>query len=162
MQITDEELETAVTQALKDDPRVAAADLKVHVCGGVVSLTGNVSSWGVKMAAQEAARLVPGSRDVRNGIDFRMGEGARLTDADVARAVRQALELELPALAPGILCTVSAGWVTLEGAVDHWKERGDVERAVRRLPSVLSVANQVEVRVGVPRPADPWHAGTRA
>ncbi|MBL8201546.1 MAG: BON domain-containing protein [Chromatiales bacterium] len=159
MKTADEELNTAVTRALKDDPRVANAALEVRVCGGVVSLTGTVSSWGVKMAAQEVARCVPGSTDVRNGITFRMGEGARLTDADVARAVRRVLQRDLPGLEPGICCTVSAGWVTLEGAVDHWKQRGDVEGAVRGLPGVLGVASQLEVRVGVPPQGDFWHVG---
>ena len=162
MKSTDEQLAAAVSLALKDDPRIAKAELEVHVDGGVASLTGTVDSWGMKMAAQEAARRVPEITDVRNGIEFRVGKGARLSDADVTRAVRQVLEQDLPGLEPCIRWTVSAGWVTLEGAVDHWKQRGEVECAVRRLPGVLGVANQVGVRVSVARPGDFQPSGTRA
>lgn len=162
MKRTDGQIRADVIQALKDDPGVKGAELGVHVSGGVVTLAGTVGSWAVKMAAQDAARRVPGSTGIRNWIVFRMGDGAGLGDADVARAVRQALERDLPALGPRVACTVSAGWVTIEGAVDHWKQRGDVEQVVRKLPGVLGVANQLEFRTSVPRHDDHQHSGTPA
>jgi osmotically-inducible protein OsmY len=162
MKRTDGQIRTEVIQALKDDPRVEGLELGVHVSGGVVTLAGTVDSWGVKMAAQDAARRVPGSTGVRNCLVFRMGAGAGLSNADVARAVRQALERDLPDVGSRVACTVSAGWVTLEGAVDHWKQRGDVEHVVRQLHGVLGVANQLEFRTSGPRHDDRLHSGTPA
>jgi osmotically-inducible protein OsmY len=146
MNRSDELIRSDVIYALQADPRLAGVELGVHVSGGVVTLAGTVGTWSVKMAAQEAARSVSGSPAVRNWIVFQMGDGAGLSDGDIARTVRHALDRELPALGPRVTCTVSAGWVTLEGAVDHWKQRGDVERVVRQLPGVLGVADQLEFR----------------
>ncbi|MDH5256271.1 MAG: BON domain-containing protein [Gammaproteobacteria bacterium] len=162
MKRTDGQIRADVIQALRDDPRVGGAELGVHVSGGVVTLAGTAGSWAVKMAAQDIARRVPGSTGVRNWIVFPMADGAGLGDADVARAVRQALERDLPALGSRVSCTVSAGWVTLEGAVDHWKQRGAVEQVVRELPGVLGVANQLEFRTNLSRQDDLRHSGTPA
>lgn len=162
MNRSDELIRSDVIHALQHDPRLVGAELGVHVSGGVVTLAGTVGSWSVKMAAQDAARSVPGSTEVRNWIVFRIGDGAGLGDADVARAVRHALDRELPALGPRVTCTVSAGWVTLEGAVDRWKQRGDVERVVRQLPGVLGVANQLDFRTTAFRHDDSQRSGTPA
>ncbi len=162
MKRTDELIRADVLQALQDDPRFAGAELGVHVTCGIVTLAGTVGSWAVKMAAQEVARCVPGTTAVRNWIVFPMGDGAGLRDADVARAALTALQRDLPALASRVSCTVSAGWATLEGAVDHWKQRGDVERVVRKLPGILGVANQLELRTSGPRRDDRQHSGTSA
>ena len=158
MNNADKNLEDAVLAALRKDPLVDMAHLQVRVAGGVVSLAGTVSSWAVKMAAQDAARRIAGTAEVQNDIEFRIGDGARLTDADVARAVRQVL----PALAAGVRFTVSAGWVTLEGSVPHWKQRGDVEHAIRKLPGVLGVASKIEIGDGVPRKDSLHNPGTQA
>ena len=157
MNNADKKLEEAVIAALHKDPLIATAQLQVRVEGGVVSLAGTVSSWAVKMAAQEAARRVAGPA-VNNDIEFRIGDGAGLTDADLARAVRQVL----PALAAGVRFTVSAGWVTLEGVVPHWKQRGEVEHAVRKLPGVLGVASKIEISDGAPRHNPIASPGTQA
>ena len=161
MKRTDGDVEGDVIQVLNDDPRFTGADLRVRVEDGVAHLAGTVSTWGVKMAVQEAARRVPGLSAVRNLVEFRLGDGARRSDADVSRAVRQALEQDVPAPQPRVRFSVSAGWVTLEGAVDHWKQRGDVERAVRKLPGVLGVANKVELRASAPWLDEPQHPATR-
>jgi len=162
MKTSDDELEAAVLAALHEEPRVANAQLFVRVEDGVVRLTGTVSTWGVKMAALDTVRRVPGASAIRNGIEFRIGEGAGLTDADLARAVRLVLARELPALATGIVVTASAGWVTLEGTVDHWKQKGEVERAVRKLPGVLGVASKVEIGVSLTRHDPSQVSGTQA
>jgi osmotically-inducible protein OsmY len=46
--------------------------------------------------------------------------------------------------------------------VDHWKQRGDVEQVVRKLPGVHGVANQLEFRTSVPRQDDLRQSGTPA
>jgi osmotically-inducible protein OsmY len=44
-----------------------------------------------------------------------------------------------------IQSTVSNGWVTLEGSVDTWAEREDVERAVQNLIGVRGVTDKMTV-----------------
>lgn len=149
---SDSELKAQVLQELDWDSRVGLARLVVDVSDGVVTLTGIVTSYSKKLAAQEAAHRVAGVLDVANDIEVRP-EGVFLrSDADIARAVRHILEWD--ALVPDerIKSTVSDGWVTLEGDVDFWHQRENTRNTVLRLEGVIGVTNQIAV---TPKVVDP-------
>lgn len=148
----DSELRSEVSQELKWDSRVGLARLAVDVSDGVVTLTGIVTSYSKKLAAQEAAHRVAGVLDVANDIEVRPEGIFVRSDADIARAVRHILEWD--ALVPDerIKSTVSDGWVTLEGDVDFWRQRDDAENTVLRLEGVIGVTNEITV---APRVVDP-------
>jgi osmotically-inducible protein OsmY len=131
---------------LKWDSRIPWASIVVGVSDGVVTLTGVVSSYAQKFAAQEATHRVTGVLDVANDIDVNPVDSFMRTDTEIASAVRNALEWD--ALVPNelIQSTVSDGWVTLEGQVDYWRERSDAERAIRRLAGVVGVNNKITIR----------------
>jgi osmotically-inducible protein OsmY len=58
---TNPEIQQAVLHfELKWDTRVEETDVGVEVDAGVVTLTGTVGSWAMRMAAQEAAHRVAG------------------------------------------------------------------------------------------------------
>jgi osmotically-inducible protein OsmY len=149
---SDSEIRTQVLRELKWDSRIAWAEIKVEVSGGVVTLTGLVPSYARKVAAQEAAHRVSGVLDVANEIEVRPEAIAGTSDEDIARAVRHVLQWDAFVPDERILSTVSNGWVTLEGAVDLWREREDAERAVMRLEGVVGVTNKIRM---VPRAVDP-------
>jgi osmotically-inducible protein OsmY len=149
---SDSEIKTQVLRELKWDSRIAWAEIKVEVRGGVVTLTGQVPSFARKLAAQEAAHRVFGVLDVANEIEVRPEAIAGRSDEDIARAVRHVLQWDAFVPDEQILSTVSNGWVTLEGAVDLWREREDAERAVMRLEGVVGVINKIRM---VPRAVDP-------
>lgn len=142
---TDSEIKQQVLRELKWDSRIAWAQVGVDVADGVVTLTGAVSSYANKSAAQQAAHRVAGVLDVANEIEVRPSGVFARADADIARAVRHTLEWD--ALVPDerIRSTVSDGWVTLEGDVDLWREREDAERAVLQLAGVVGVVNTISV-----------------
>jgi osmotically-inducible protein OsmY len=52
---TDTQIHHDVLEELKWDSRVDETEVGVEVGKGVVTLTGTVSSWAKRMAAQEAA-----------------------------------------------------------------------------------------------------------
>ncbi len=146
MKKTDSEIQQAVLRELKWDTRVEETDVGVEVDAGVVTLTGTVSNWAKRVAAQEAAHRVVGVLDVANDIQVKVpGAGGR-TDTDIARAVRQALEWDVLVPDARIRSTVSGGWVTLEGDVDYWSQRDDAERAIRNLAGVRGVLDKIEIR----------------
>jgi osmotically-inducible protein OsmY len=62
----DEQIATAVSHALADDPRVQAMNMKVAVRDGVVTLTGRANDAKEHRAAEDVARRVPGVREVEN------------------------------------------------------------------------------------------------
>jgi osmotically-inducible protein OsmY len=102
-------------------------------------------SYAQKIAAQEAAHRVLGVLDVANDIQVSPTEAHARDDTTIAHAVRSALEWDALIPDDGIQSTVSAGWVTLEGEVDFWRERLDAERVVRRLNGVLGVINKITI-----------------
>lgn len=149
---SDRELAQEVLSELRWDSRLACTDISVTVNEAVATLTGSVSSYARKIAAQEAAHRVAGVLDVANDIRVEPFDLFARTDTEIASAVRNALEWD--ALVPNelITSTVSDGWVTLEGDVEYWREREDAERAIMRLAGVVGVINKITIRK---RPVDP-------
>jgi len=149
---TDNEIKQQVLRELKWDSRIGWSQIGVEVMEGVVTLTGAVSSYAQKLAAQEAAHRISGVLDVANDVEVRPDGIFVRCDADIALAVRHVLEWD--ALVPDerIKSTVSDGWVTLEGDVDFWHQREDAERSVLRLEGVIGVTNEINV---APKRVDP-------
>jgi osmotically-inducible protein OsmY len=134
-----------VLRELKWDPRVEETEVGVEVEKGVVTLTGNVSSWAKKFAAQEAAHRVYGVLDVANDIAVKAPGTLPVTDTDIAQAVRRTLEWDVFVPHEQITSTVSNGWVTLAGNVALWNDRDAADRAIRNLQGVRGVTNTITV-----------------
>lgn len=139
------QIQQEVLRELNWDTRIEEAEIGVIVNGGVVTLTGNVSSYGTKLAAQEAAHRVAGVLDVANEIEVVVPGAKARIDTEIAQAVRNALEWDVMVNDERIRSTVANGWVTLEGTVTSLYEREDVERAVCRLAGVRGVTDQIVV-----------------
>lgn len=142
---TDMQIHRHIIEELTWDPRVDATEVGVEVEGGVVTLTGTVTSWAKRLAAQEAARRVAGVKDVANDIAVKTPGGLFRTDTEIAQAVRRTLEWDVFVSDERIVSTVTDGYVTLEGAVDSLSQRDDAERAVRNLTGVKAVANKIRI-----------------
>lgn len=142
---TADEMKHAVLRELAWDTRVEVTDVGVQVSEGVVTLTGTVSSYGEKMAAQEAAHRVAYVRDVVNAIEIKtLGVQAR-SDVELAHMARHVLEWDVLVPDERITLTVEDGWIILEGTVSVWAQREEAERAVRHLASVQGVTNIITV-----------------
>jgi len=129
---SDTQIHHDVLEELKWDSRVDETEVGVQVAGGVVTLTGTVTSWAKRVAAQEAARRVIGVLDVANDTKVKVPGGLARTDTEIAQAVRQALE----------------------GPVERWSQRDDAERAVRNLTGVKMVVNKITVTPAKPVTGD--------
>jgi osmotically-inducible protein OsmY len=153
---SDGEIQQDVQRELAWDPRVEQAGIGVEVRHGVVTLSGTVSSWAKRLAAEEAAYRVIGVLDVADDIEVKVPGWLARSDAEIAAAVRHALTWDVFVPDQRIRSTVTDGWVTLDGHVDFWAEREDAEHAVRNLVGVRGVTNRIAVTVTPPRelPAD--------
>ena len=69
---SDSDLQQDVLRELSWDSRVEETEVGVEVDRGVVTLTGTVSSWAIRVAAQEAAHRVAGVLDVANDIKVKL------------------------------------------------------------------------------------------
>jgi osmotically-inducible protein OsmY len=143
---TDSEIQQDVLRELKWDTHVEETDVGVQVDEGVVTLSGVVSSWGKRFAAEEAAHRVRGVLDVANDITVRPPGTPGRTDTEIAKAVRRALEWDVFVPEDRVQSTVSGGVVTFKGDVESWSQRDDAERAIRNLSGVRGVTNRLEVK----------------
>lgn len=142
---TDAQIQQDVLQELEWDPRVEETEVGVEVDHGVVTLTGTVSGYIKRVAAQEAAHRVQGVLDVANDVRVKLPISAGRTDTDIAQAVRRALEWDTLVPQERIQSTIADGWVTLQGTVDAWYQRDATERAVRHLVGVRGVTDLLSV-----------------
>jgi len=140
---TDDEIKHEVRGELAWDTRTWDQKIEVNVDNGVVTLTGTTSSDGQKQAAQAAAHKALGVMDVANDILVRAERPH--SDAEIAHAVRHALEWDVLVPDTQITSTISDGWVKLEGKVNSFKERTDAARAVENVTGVAGVINEIEV-----------------
>jgi osmotically-inducible protein OsmY len=142
----DRAIHRRVLDRLRVDPVVDELDVGVEVDDGVVTLTGTVSTWKRREAAARAAHEVPGVRDVANDIEVRLPGMRGRTDADVAAAVRAALDEEPGLDATAITTTVSGGVVMLTGTVRGAAEVEVAESCLREISIVRGIVNRLSLR----------------
>jgi len=143
---SDAQLQQAVLAELAWDTRVAPTEVGVAVENRVVTLSGTISSWAKKLAAEEAAHRVAGVLDVANDLVVKHSGAAHRTDTEIAGALRQALLWDVLVPEDKIQTTVRDGIVTLHGTVEYRSQREDAARAVRNLAGVCAVENQIVVK----------------
>ena len=144
----DEELQTAVVEALKRAPEITASEVGVAVGGGAVRLSGVVHTCSEKYAAERAALSVPDVRAVSQEIRVTAAERDD-GDGAIAAAVSRALQSQA-GVPPTVQATVEGGWVTLRGEVVSEAQRDAAEEAVRQRSGVQRIYNLVTIKPAVP------------
>ena len=144
---TDNAIRDDVQFELKYDPKISSTDIGVAVKDGVVTLTGYVSSYWEKDAAEKAAKRVYGVRAVANDLQIKLAYSR--TDPEIARDAVHELESHVSIPADKIKATVKNGWVTLEGTVDWMYQKNLAESAVKKLKGVVGVSNNIQVKPSV-------------
>ena len=147
MNVQQQVLRRQLLDELQWEPRLGATRLDVTVGhDGVVTVAGIVQSYAQKVAAERAVKRVKGVHGVVNDVDVRLPMAHERTDAELAEAVVEVLELDVLVPHEAIWATVSDGWVRLEGVVDWQFQRTAAEEAVHRLTGVKGVTNRITVK----------------
>lgn len=142
---SDADIQQDVLEELSWDPHITVSDIGVSVKEGVVTLTGLVDNYLVRLAAQNAALRVRGAHAVANDIEVRLHTSAERTDSDLALAALYALKWDAAIQTDKLDVTVSHGYVTLKGEVEWPFQREAAERVVRRLAGIRGVTNWVTI-----------------
>lgn len=142
---SDADIQQDVLEELSWDPHITVSDIGVSAKEGIVTLTGLVDNYLVRLAAQSAALRVRGVHAVANDIEVRLHTSAERTDGDLALAALYALKWDAAIQTDKLDVTVSHGYVTLKGEVEWPFQREAAERVVRRLAGVRGVTNWVTV-----------------
>jgi osmotically-inducible protein OsmY len=143
---SDAKLKREVLAELDWEPGINAAKIGVIVENGVVTLSGYVNSLPEKWAAERAVKRVAGVEAVAEEIEVRIPADRTRTDADIARAAKNALEWNVSVPHDQVSVIVQDGWVTLEGEVGRWHQRQAAYDAVCNLTGVRGISNEITVK----------------
>ena len=143
---TDIQLQKDILAELAWDPAINATDVGVIVKDGVVTLTGHLTNYAEKYAAERAVQRVSGIKALAIDIEVRLSPSDKRSDADIASAAQHALEWNTIVPANCIQPMVENGWITLSGDVEWNYQREAAVRAVRDLLGVVGVTNLVKVK----------------
>jgi osmotically-inducible protein OsmY len=129
---------------LEDDPHIHhPAEVAIAERKGDVTLRGSVASFKERQAAVQAAKSVRGVRRVEDQL---MVDLRNHWDDDVIRGVAlQALMSSDDVPAERVDVKVDGGWLTLKGEVKHQYDSDAAFDAVRGVPGVGGITNEIRV-----------------
>ncbi|MEQ1769533.1 MAG: BON domain-containing protein [Devosia sp.] len=135
-----------IIDELEFDPRIDASRIGVTVENGVVTLTGNVSNYGQKLAAERAAARVVGVRGIAQEIQVQPAHSPANDDAEIARRALDMMRWSTMVPEGQVLVAVENGHLTLTGALQWDYQRAGAESAIEHIPGVTGVTNLIELK----------------
>ena len=145
---TDHEIQHDVMEELRWEPALNATEIGVAVHNGIVTLSGHVTFYSEKLAAEKAAKRVKGVKAVAEDIEVKLADG-NLSDTQVAENIVRAFEANTMIPDEKIQVKVDKGWVTLEGEVSWLYQKEAAAQAITYLGGVKGVSNWINVKPGV-------------
>jgi osmotically-inducible protein OsmY len=128
--MNDMVLRQNILDELEFEPSLNAANIGVSVENGVVTLTGHVPTYMEKNTAADVVCRVKGVRGIAQNMEVRPVGSHRNT-----------------AIPEGVVqVQVEDGWVVLTGTVEWNYQKIAATEAVRALPGVFDVANNIHVK----------------
>jgi osmotically-inducible protein OsmY len=143
--MNDKELRQLVIDELEYEPSIDAADIGVAAENGVVTLSGYVTDYAQKTAAERAAWRVKGVKGIAQKIEVRLPGDKRQNDDEIAQRALNILAWNAVVPRDRVRVRVSDGWVTLSGTVSWNYQRLAAESEVRKLGGVKGVINDIAI-----------------
>lgn len=141
--MNDKELRQLVIDELEYEPSIDAADIGVAAEHGVVTLSGHVTDYVQKMAAERAAWRVKGVKGIAQKIEVRFPGDKKWNDDEIAQRALNILAWNTLIPKDCVRVRVSDGWITLSGSVRWNYQRQAAENEVRKLSGVKGVTNSI-------------------
>jgi osmotically-inducible protein OsmY len=141
---SDSELRRDVERELEWEPSVDERRIGVSVVDAIVTLTGDVRSYGEKWRAERAVERVAGVKGIANELEVK--SASERSDTDIAKAAVDALKWNVMVPSDDVKVKVQNGWITLTGDVRWDYQRRSAEKAVRDLPGVRGLTNLITIR----------------
>lgn len=149
LEMSDRTLHDEIMNELDFEPRVNAAHIGVIVEKDVVTLSGHVSSYAEKLAAEDAVRRVRGVRAIATEIEVRHPFDKKTADDEIARRALDILAWDATVPRNAVKITVHDGRVTLSGDVNWQFELRAAEDQVHKLTGVNAIINNIRIRPSV-------------
>lgn len=142
---TDSHLKRDVMDELGWDPSIDHARIGVTAKGGVVTLTGFVSNYSQKMAAEHAAERVQGVQGIVEELKVRFLFDPKTSDEEIARRMLDLFAWDVTIPNDKVMVKVEKGYVTLSGTLDWNYQKDAARKAAGRITGVLGVNNQIKI-----------------
>jgi len=148
MMNTDADLQRQVLAELRFDPRMREAYLQTAVMAsdGIITMSGQVHSYALKVAAEEAVHRLRGVRWMVNDLEVIPYPDEEKSDEELEKALHAVLSWNSSLSATSILVNVESGWVFLSGSVDWAYQREIAEREAGQLIGVRGLTNSIVIQ----------------
>ncbi len=144
--LTNTAIEDAVVDSLNSDPRIPdPLEIAVALEDGIVTLRGNVESFGQRRAAANAAKKVDGVFDVDNHLKVSLPGPDRREDDEIRGVALQILMWDVEVPSDSLDVKVDDGWITLKGDVGFQFQSDAAYDDVASLYGVYGVTNEIKV-----------------
>jgi len=140
---SDGEIAATALQALQSNVAIPAADIKVLVRNGWITLEGKVGKWYQKKAAEQAVRHLWGVVGFTNDIEIR----PTVQLGDVKGHIRSSFKRHADLDADKVKVELTDDGVILTGEVSSYQERESAEVAAWSAQGVSRVQNMLSVRL---------------
>lgn len=149
MKKSNDVLREEVVEAIKWEPLLSSNEIDVSVQDGIVTLGGTVDNYTQKREAEQAVKNIAGVKAIVDDMKVDLFFSAIKSDTDIASSVIKALRENWAVPDHRIQVTVENGWVTLEGIL-HWNfQRKAADNAIRYLPGVRGVIDQIKIEAEI-------------
>jgi len=145
---TDLEIQTALSQAFKYDPRVKKFKVQIFSHNGVVTLRGTVDNLRARMTAETDARNTTGVLAVVNEINVR--PASRINDDEIEKRVQEAFARNPYLERHNFSVESYNGLVFLYGATNTRFEKEEAGKVAGTVKGVVDVQNLINVRTEWP------------
>lgn len=142
----DVEIQKDVIDQLSWEPILHETEISVAVRNGVVTLSGNVSNYFQKIAAEHAVKKVAGVKALAENILVGITADFVRSDTEIADAVVHALKWNIAVPDGKIMAKVENGVVSIEGEVEWDFQRAAAESSVVHIAGVKMVNNFVTIQ----------------
>lgn len=143
---TDHELQSDVQDEIKWEPKLRGAEIGVIASKGVITLTGVVDRYTMKIAAEKAAERVAGVRVIAQEIEVRVTEAAKRSDTDIASAILESFKWNIDIPEETVTIKVENAWVFIDGVVEWQYQKDLIEDAVEPIRGIKGVSNYITIQ----------------
>lgn len=143
---TDVQIQKDVMDELKWEPGLRTSEIGVTAKDGVVTLSGQVDTYLMKLSAERAAKRVLGVKAVAEDIQVGPSPLYARTDSEIAAAALNALKWNSALQDEKFKIKVEGGIVKLEGEVEWDFQRTQAKRSLELLPGVKMVINLINLK----------------
>ncbi|EOA05817.1 periplasmic or secreted lipoprotein [Herbaspirillum frisingense GSF30] len=143
---SDTELQQKIIDELDWEPSVNSHHINVAVKDGIATLSGYVTRFSDKKAAEQSAKRVANVKAVVDELQVKLDGSSKRSDLEIAEVALTALRANATLPRDKVTVTVADGWVTLDGKVDWHYQHDAAESSVRNLVGVKDVVNKIEIK----------------